>query len=57
MMTVWFYVKQNGMTVAKGCCTSKEEAESHAMHYALMYGQDKDEAPVKVSYRIVKERE
>lgn len=45
----WFwYVIQNDITVAKGDCFRKDEAEREAAHYAMMYSQD---GPVKVKFR------
>jgi len=53
MMRYWFYVKQGGITVAKGDAPTKAEAEREANHYAMMYGQDE---PVTISYRKVFKR-
>jgi hypothetical protein len=52
-MTVWWYLKQGDLTVAKGCCPTKALAEREANHYAMMYGLD---GPVKISYRTQKLR-
>ena len=45
----WFYVIQNGLTVAKGSCPTRAIAEREANHYVMMYGQDGE---VKVKYRL-----
>jgi hypothetical protein len=49
-MRFWFYVKQGGLTVAKGDCPTQAEAEREANHYAMMYSQD---GPVTIKYRKV----
>lgn len=50
MIRFWFYVIQGGLTVAKGDCPTKADAEREASHYAMMYGQD---GPVTIKFRKV----
>lgn len=54
MIRYWFYVLQDGMTVAKGDCPTKKQAEREAAHYAFMYSPDGD---VQVKFRAVKSKD